>query len=141
MDFALNIARVIMPPNSTILPEHDYGLLKQWYQRNLVRCIKMDKTSWTWFENNIYVANRLQEKQIIKGKSLIERFLIVDSRVNPLVPGRKSLSMFTGVQPASYCTQFASVHFEGGYKNNEQPHQKLGQLNKNLIFGKCLNFS
>ena len=44
--------------------------------------------------------------------------------INPLVPGRKSSSMFTG----EYCK-----HFEGGYKHNKQPHQKLGQLNKNLI--------
>ena len=59
---------------------------------------------------------------------------------NPLVTGRKSSSMFTGVQPASYCTQLANFNFEGGYKHNEQPHQKLGQLNKNLIFGECLLF-
>ena len=25
---------------------------------------------------------------------------------------------------------------EGGNRHNEQPHQKSGQLNKNLIFGK-----
>ena len=48
--------------------------------------------------------------------------------------------MFTGVQPASYRTQLANFHFEGGYKHNERPNQKLGQLNKNLIFGECLLF-
>ena len=60
---------------------------------------------------------------------------------NPLVSERKLSSTFTGVQPASYCTQLANYHFEDGYKHNERPHQKLGQLNKNLIFGECLNFS
>ena len=60
--------------------------------------------------------------------------------VNPLVPGRKSSSMFTGVQPAIYCTQLANFHFEGGYKHNDGPHQKLGQFNKNPFFGECLIF-
>ena len=41
--------------------------------------------------------------------------------INPLVPGRKSSSMFTGGQPASYCTQLANFHFEGGYKHNVRP--------------------
>ena len=49
--------------------------------------------------------------------------------------------MFTGVQPASHCTQLANFHFEGGSKHNEQPHYRLGQLTKNLIIGESLNFS
>ena len=61
------------------------------------------------------------------------------SYLNPLVPGRKSSPMFKGVQPASYCTQLAN-YFEGGYKHNKRPHQKLGQLYKNLIFGEWYLF-
>ena len=45
----------------------------------------------------------------------------------------------TGVQLANYLGQLAHFHFKGGDRHNEQPHQKSGQLNKNLIFGDFLN--